>query len=478
LVYCQLEALRHCLPSSVGGTLDELPKTLDETYERILRGGFNEANREHAHRLLQCLAVAVRPLLVEELAEVLAVDFDAARGREIPKLNPNWRSADQHRAVLSTCSSLITIVEQGNLKVVQFSHLSVKKFLMSDRLARSSGDVSRYHILPSPAHTILALACLAVLLRLDEHVTKDKALNIPLAGYAAQYWVSHAQSEDVSSHIQYAMEYFFDADKPHWAAWHRVYDIDNITWLNFNPDPVIPRAVPLYYAALCGFYDLAKHLIAKNPEDVNARGGQMVTPLGAALQGKHFQVAELLYKHDADVNFRGRREQTPLHAASKEGLVDIVGWLLDHGADVNAQDGHQWVPLFSATCRGHLETCQMLLEHKADVHARNRWGEVPLHGAASPMTFRDQLNIMQLLLDNGADVNAQDNYGATPLHHSSLWWKKGYAPAKGTVEGSRLLLERGAQIDARNNKGKTPLQLAVQGKHHKMVEFLSGLEAK
>ena len=148
MVYCQLEALRHCLPSSVGGTLDELPKTLDETYERILRGGFNEANREHAHRLLQCLAVAVRPLLVEELAEVLAVDFDAARGREIPKLNPNWRSADQHRAVLSTCSSLITIVEQGNFKVVQFSHLSVKKFLVSDRLARSSGDVS---LLEAPA---------------------------------------------------------------------------------------------------------------------------------------------------------------------------------------------------------------------------------------------------------------------------------------------------------------------------------------
>jgi ankyrin repeat protein len=94
------------------------------------------------------------------------------------------------------------------------------------------------------------------------------------------------------------------------------------------------------------------------------------------------------------------------------------------------------------------------------------------------MDFRNQLNIMRLLLDNGADVNAQDNYGATPLHHSSLWWKNGYAPARGTVEGSRLLIERGAKIDARNKKGKTPLQLAVQGRHHKMVEFLSGFEAE
>ena len=54
--------------------LDELPETLDETYERILRD-VNKANRDHAHRLLQCLTVAVRPLRVAELAEVLAVDF-------------------------------------------------------------------------------------------------------------------------------------------------------------------------------------------------------------------------------------------------------------------------------------------------------------------------------------------------------------------------------------------------------------------
>ncbi|KAH9953489.1 hypothetical protein BC827DRAFT_1297514 [Russula dissimulans] len=45
--------------------LDELPETLDETYERILRD------------IHKCLAAAVRPLRVEELAEVLAIDFDA-----------------------------------------------------------------------------------------------------------------------------------------------------------------------------------------------------------------------------------------------------------------------------------------------------------------------------------------------------------------------------------------------------------------
>jgi hypothetical protein len=135
-VYCQLAALRHCLSSSVGKILEELPETLDETYERVLRE-INRANREQARRLLQCLTVAIRPLRVEELAEVLAIDFDAPAHGGVPQLNPTWRWEDQHEAVLSTCSSLIAIVDDGPSQVVQFSHFSVKEYLTSDRLARS-----------------------------------------------------------------------------------------------------------------------------------------------------------------------------------------------------------------------------------------------------------------------------------------------------------------------------------------------------
>ncbi|KAH9015402.1 hypothetical protein EDB85DRAFT_2295638 [Lactarius pseudohatsudake] len=70
-VYCQLEALRYCFPANVRRALEELPKSLDDTYERILKE-INNANREHSYRLLQCLTVASRPLRVEELAELLA----------------------------------------------------------------------------------------------------------------------------------------------------------------------------------------------------------------------------------------------------------------------------------------------------------------------------------------------------------------------------------------------------------------------
>src|ERR1700733_4768720 len=118
-------------------------------------------------------------------------------------LNPNWRWADHHQAVLSTCSSLIMIVNDGDSQVVQFSHFSVKEYLTSNRLANASRDVSCYHILPDFAHTILAQACLGVLFRLDGYVIKENAGDIPLANYAAKHWVDHARFKDVPSRVQY-----------------------------------------------------------------------------------------------------------------------------------------------------------------------------------------------------------------------------------------------------------------------------------
>jgi ankyrin repeat protein len=443
----------------VARILEELPETLDETYERVLRE-INKANREHARRLLQCLTVALRPLRVEELAEVLAIDFDAPAQGGIPELNPNWRWADHHQAVLSTCSSLIAIVDDGDSKVVQFSHYSVKEYLTSDRLARPNRDVSRYHIVLEPAHTILAQACLGILLRLDDRVNKDNVGDIPLVKYAAQYWVGHAQFEKVASRIRDSMEYFFDADKPHWAAWCRVQMIDK-HWLEFSPE-TSQDAFPLYYASLGGFYDLAEHLVGKHPEHINARGGNMGTPLVAALGGKHFEVAELLHRNGADVNVRDSAKDTPLRESYRADVLDIVPWLLNHGADVNAQGNMGRAPLHSAASNRHTQGLQMLIEHNADIHAQDDDGDSPLHDAASG----GNVSIMQVLLDHGANPNARANYNSTPLHRLSG------SPRPQAVESVRLLLKHGAIIDAEDDEGKTPMQLALGRGHDDIVACL------
>ncbi|KAH8999582.1 hypothetical protein EDB86DRAFT_3242618 [Lactarius hatsudake] len=222
-VYCQLEVLRCCFPANVRRALEELPKSLDETYERILKD-INNANRDHSYRLLQCLTVASRPLRVEELAELLAIELNA---EGIPKLNADLRWEDQEEAVLSACSSLVTVIIDKGSRVVQFSHFSVKEFLTSTRLAGSTGELSQFHIPIEPSHMILAQACLGALLCLDDH-TEDSIKKFPLVRYAAGYWVGHANVGNVEMRINDAMDYFFDMDKPYFPAWCFIIRIENL----------------------------------------------------------------------------------------------------------------------------------------------------------------------------------------------------------------------------------------------------------
>jgi hypothetical protein len=412
-VFCQLEVLRHCFPSSVQHILEELPNSLDETYERILRE-IRKPNQGHAHRLLQCLVAAVRPLRVKELAEVLAVDFIA---EEIPKLNPGWRWEDQEEAVMSACSSLVIIVKDGESRIVQFSHFSVKEFLTADRLAEPIRDVSRYHIQLEAAHTILAQACLGVLLQLDDQVDRDHIEDFPLARYAAQYWPTHARFENASSRVKDGMKCLFDADRPHFATWLWIYNEDQDGDSLFPMCPEKPEAVPLYYAAMLGLRDLTEHLIAEHPEHVNARGGDEVTPMHVAARRGHVDILSLLLEYGADLDGRGIYDSTPLHRASWFVKLEAARYLLDHGANIDAQDDDDWTPLYLAAIDGHVEFARMLLNRGARINACNNEGLTPLHKAAE----NGKIQVVRLLLEHGADVNVRDNLDETPSQLGSKY---------------------------------------------------------
>ena len=122
--------------------------------------------------------------------------FSETRGVLILDEDLHWE--DQEQAVLSACSSLVTVTGDMDSRVVQFSHFSVKEFLTSDRLGTSNVDASWYHhISLNTAHTIMAQACLAVLLCLDNQMNNQVIEGYPLARYAAVHFGHHAQSKDV-----------------------------------------------------------------------------------------------------------------------------------------------------------------------------------------------------------------------------------------------------------------------------------------
>ena len=464
-VFCQLEVLRCCFPSNLRRILEELPKSLDDTYKRILRE-INNANQVHAYRLLQCLTVASRPLRVEELAEVLA--FDLSPGG-IPKLNADWRWENQEEAVLSACSSLVSVIIKDGSRIVQFSHFSVKEYLTSDRLAHCMEE-SQFYIPVEPSHTILAQACLGVLLSLDDRTDIYSARELPLYWYATAYWVGHAQIGNVELVIKDTLDRFFDADKPHFSFWVHCdrWLTQELSTGSTNEDrDVLPSAAPLYFAAWRGFRGLVERLLIKHPQQVHHLGGSLGTPLHAAVYDGHIEVAQSLFAHGADINSRSARLFTPLHFASGKGHLTLVKWLLNHGADVNSQDAEGHIPLHYSAGNGHLDVCRILLEHGAVANTRGNTGSTPFLEASK----QGHTDIIWLLLDHNPDVNVrdtEDRWEDTPLHHAADF---------GLLKVAQRLLELNAEVNSRGGHNSTPLLLASENGHPDVVRLLLNYNA-
>ena len=448
-----------------------------------------DQNWEYAHRLFQCVTAASRPLRVEELAEFLAFDFSTG---STPTFLDDWRSEDPAHTVLSTCSSLLAIVDMYSSSVIQFTHFSVKEYLMSKRLAKSKDTISRFHVSMVPAHTIVAQACLGVLLHIDETITEDDLKKFPLAKHAARHWVGHARFSDVSRNIEDGMKRLFDPDNRHLAVWVWIYDPESPERIHERSRrPSEARATPLHYAAVCGIQDIIKFLIVERSQDINARGfDRNETPLGVASREGHSEVARVLLERGADTETRDDEDYSPLELASIYGHVEVVQVLLEHGADVNAQDKDNYTPLHVASVNGRLEASRVLLELGADPNAKREENQTPLHrteeeGVArvlleygadpnaqdsdnrTPLYWalerRDLPEVARVLLENGADANARDFKNCTPLHLAS---RDGY------LDGVRLLLQHGSDIHARDDEGRTPFQVATENGRQNVMELL------
>jgi ankyrin repeat protein len=273
----------------------------------------------------------------------------------------------------------------------------------------------------------------SVLLQWDDRNEQNNVEeNAPLARYAAEYWVNHAQFEEVASRIK-GMEYLFDPDKPYFAAWRKLYDIDvhpdeGTVFYQFTPISKSDAGTPLYYAALCGFSKLVEQLIVKYPQHVNAIGSYYVTPAVAALAGRYFQLAQLLHRNGSSVDPRGHFNKTPLYSAADYGDLEMVQILLDYGVDINAQNDFGSTPLDYA-----------LIHHLNDP------------------------DVVRLLLDHGADPNIPAQDGLTPLYRASQ---------KGMIKVIRPLIEHGASVEVRDDKGRTPLDVASGDQREEIIKLL------
>jgi ankyrin repeat protein len=474
-------------------SLATLPQTLDQTYDRILTA-ISEEYSDYAIRILQWLTFSARPLSVEEVAEVVAIDvarnpaFDRDEVLEDPL------------EVLDICSSLITITmneadgrSRPAQRIVALAHYSVQEYLVSDRIRQ--GSAKEYSMQETECHNAIAKGSLKYLMQLQQLLERETLQACALARYSAEFWSSHLRKtgDEGEQASQLAMG-LMAKEEPAYLNWIRLHDPDR-AWEGPSLEKSLNSVpMPLYYAAILGFSIITGLLLDKGAEvnahggrygnalqaaseggheqvvkalldagaEVNAQGGDYGNALQAASEGGHEQVVRTLLNAGAEINVQGGRYGNALQAASARGHEQIVKTLLNAGADVNAQGGHYGNALQAASEKGYEQVVKTLLDMGADVNAQGGRYDNALSAAA----YGGHEEVLELLISNCSISRVQDYYGRT-----LLWW----AAAGGNIATVEILMNQ-HNIDSQeaDRYGRKPSWIATKKGHGAVAILLDG----
>ena len=295
-------------------------------------------NWEHTHRMIQFLRVSARPLLVDELSEVLSIDYDTGT---TPKYEAIWHPETAEKDLFTVCHNLVVTDWINGIKYVQFAHVSVPEFFYSERIKWDvvPERVKRYHCNMEDSHWVAMQTCIAPLLHFDDKLPKpldrETVQIFTMANYAAEHWVEHARYGNVAERedIRLGIERLF-AQKETFAAWVWLHDIDNPGRGSMPTErPEKPAAPPIYYAALCGLPRLVEYLANQFPDSVNGAGGRLGTPLHAATVKGYLDVVQVLVEYGADTAAWDREHRTPSQVAMANGRYIIAQLLAQHRAN-------------------------------------------------------------------------------------------------------------------------------------------------
>ncbi|KAF7978074.1 hypothetical protein HWV62_1723 [Athelia sp. TMB] len=450
-VVLQMDDLMKCFnKAQLTLQLMALPRDLDATYAKI----FQQSSYPDALKiLLQFLVYSQSPMTVDQLAEVLAVDFNAIGG---PLYKPDLRP-ERPSDIFSICYGLV-IEFEGTVKL---AHFSVKEYFVK-RIASEADSQS-----------VITQVCLANILHFDRPSVLDwtnPSYNLrdhidslfPLARYAASYWVYHFRLSGAGATscplLQRMLSKLFRLPSTtqsyaliSWVRLHRL-SANNVS------GQLPMGASPLYYACLAGAIHAVEHLV-QNGAVINAADESSNNPLLIASLEGHLGVVNVLLDNGADSSVRDTKSGTALQAASSKGHLAVVKLLIEMGADVNSQGGDYGTALHAASSEGYLEVARLLLERGADINL-----QVGTYGTALQVAAAgDKREVAQLLLDKGADANVKAGTSGTALYIAS---------SQGNFELATLLLGKGADVNIQGGDCETALHAASSEGHLEVVKLL------
>jgi ankyrin repeat protein len=430
-----------------------LPRTLDETYERILVNIPIEFQSK-AINALKWIIYGDDEITLEMLADAIAINHEAD-----PPFNLGDRLLDPSQ-LLEILPGLITT--EGPRNSVQIAHFSVVEYLESARIV--DGPANVFHFEQSKAIISIIKGCFDILKSymhpINQQLLGDDAREFsPLEKHANWNWYFYVESlsTPIDPEISRLVVNFVTNMKTIQQRHH--YTLPRTVW----SEAIVKRpGKPLdncLYTACCNRAPNIARIFLDAGADVNFQGGRLGSPLQVAARRDMLEMVRVLLDAGADVNSKDGEFGTALQIAIVRGYLEIVKILLDAGADINSQAGERDTALYIATAEGYLEIVKLLLDRGADVNLRGGKYGTALQRAARAC----HLEIVKLLLDRGADVNLSGGKYGTALQA---------AATQDTTEIVQLLLDAGADINSKAGEWGTALYIATSEGHPEIVRLL------
>jgi hypothetical protein len=410
--------------SGIVEATSQLPKTVDEAYDRILS---RSGNSEKAKKILHIILVAARPLTLKEMAPALVLQESHCSYDDLEPRSEN-RFHDEVRDI---CGLFVTIINSR----IYLLHQTAKEFLVqNDRVNSPKGihrDLKWKHSLrPQESHRILSEICIwhLLLAEFETHpLGENGSLSQYLEGhifleYSARYWAAHLRELQIE--IQDAMTKSIlricDTSSQRCLTWFRIY------WTSTNT--AFPGGfTTLMVASYFGLSTAVKRLLRMDGINLDSQDHTYRRSALSWAAGNGFDVVVgqlikavsigpkylmLPFRKGAEADLVDRDGRTPLSYAIWNGNMAVVELLVKAGARVDSKDGIGGMPLSYAVVYGREEVIKLLLKRGTRVELEQDVSTTLLFSAAR----KGHEAVVRLLLETGkVDADSKDSNGQTPL---------------------------------------------------------------
>lgn len=296
--------------------LPRLPKTLEDTYTRILDDleGLPPPSRKAIKNLFKLLICAEYPMSIQQLLAALAI------------LSASPRVAWDKALILKMARGLITLELEGQSLI--FAHLSVKESLEK-----------REEFCGESAHAVAAEACLKTYLRTNSIVDQFP--------YFQWYAVTHLGRHCLKSgrmrqepKLQNLMKEFLLAEDSNDAfeRWNRDCFLTDV---ETAPGTCSERrscqshpGLPLFMVCVYGFDEFVESTIGNRDHVFSAENFLKQRPLEVATWYNNFNTMVKIYNAASLTHKRSIQTKRWLEAASMSGNLDVWNFAMMHVPDI------------------------------------------------------------------------------------------------------------------------------------------------